>query len=258
VGAKAYHSSWYDHYFIGVEGDVEFYVEEAVEAGSPVLELGSGSGRILLPTAAAGIRVVGVEPDEEMLAVCRKKLTAADSALQDKVELVQGDMQTFALDQTFGLVTIPYRTFQHLLNPVDQQEALENIHTHLEDDGLLVFNVFDPLRDIAAGTLLNKDALHKDTDFIDPHTGHRVVVWYSRQYDPQVQLLEQEIIYEEIDEHGRSSSRTYGRLDLRYTPRGEMEYLLERCGFAVEALYGDFTGQPFEGFGEQVWVARKV
>ena len=258
MSAKAYHSKWYDHYFVGVEGDVEFYVEEAVEAGSPVLELGSGSGRILLPTAAAGISVVGVEPDAEMLALCRQKL-AADPAVQQRVELVQGEMQTFALERKFTLVTIPYRTFQHLLTPFDQQEALENIHAHLEDDGLLVFNVFDPLQDIAAtGGLLSHPPLRKDTDFIDPHTGHRVVVWYSRQYDPQVQLLEQEIIYEEINGEGRCSSRTYGRLNLRYTPQGEMQYLLERSGFAVEALYGDFAGRPFEGFGEQIWVARKI
>ena len=257
--AKAYHGRFYDHYFVGVEGDVPFYVEEAVEAGSPVLELGSGNGRILLPTAAAGAHIVGVEPDGDMLASCREKLDGLEPAVRNRVELVQGDMQTFSLDQHFQLVTIPYRTFQHLLTPVDQHQALENIRGHLADDALLVFNVFDPLQDlVASGSLLDRMPLRKDTDFIDSQSGHRIVVWYHRQYDPQVQIIEQDIVYEEVDTEGHSISRTYARLMLRYTPRGEMEYLLERCGFGVEALYGDFEGRLFQGYGEQVWVARKV
>jgi hypothetical protein len=47
-------------------------------------------------------------------------------------------------------------------------------------------------------------------------------------------------------------------LPLRWTPQGEMRYLLERCGFVVEALYGDFSGAPYPGFGEQIWVASKA
>ena len=253
---EAYHGRLYDPYFTGVDGDVDFYVEEARQAGSPVPELGCGTGRILFPTAAAGVRVVGLDLSGDLLALARQKLACCSPKIQQRIELIQGDMRTFSLDQRFTLITIPYRTFQHLLTPVDQVQALECVYAHLEDEGLLVFNTFDPLQDIADAGF--KGALKQDADFIEPDTGNRVVVWYCRHYDPQVQLLEQELIYEEVDSRGQVESRTYGRLTLRYSFCYEMQYLLERSGFALESLYGDFQGRPFPGYGEQVWVARKV
>ena len=253
---QAYHPRFYDHYFTGVEGDVEFYVDAALEAGSPVLELGCGTGRVLLPTAAAGVEVVGLEVDEAILGVTRRKLANSDPLVREMTRLVRADMEEFDLNRRFRLVTIPYRSFQHLLTPTDQHHVLECVHRHLEDGGVLVLDIFDPLMDIAGRGFTAP--LQKDTDFADPETGHSVTVWYSRQYDPEVQLLEQELIFEETDRTGEVVSRTYGRLQLRYIFRYEMEYLLERCGFAVEALYGDFHRSVFPGYGEQIWVARKV
>ena len=46
-------------------------------------------------------------------------------------------------------------------------------------------------------------------------------------------------------------------LTLRYVYRYEMRYLLELCGYKVEALYGDFQRGSFRYGGEQIWVARK-
>jgi SAM-dependent methyltransferase len=250
-----YNARFYDRYFVGVEGDAEFYVKAARQAGAPVLELGCGTGRILLPIARAGIRVVGLELADPLLAVARRKLAALGPRVRQRVALVQGDMVSFSLDQRFRLAIIPYRTFQHLLTPVDQKQALDCIYDHLEDGGTLVFNIFDPLSDMVEQGF--SGTLRKDTDFVDPDTGRRVTVWYCRQYDPQDQLLEQELIFEEVDQDERVVDRTCGRLVLRYAARYEMEYLLERCGFAVEALYGDFQGNPYPGYGEQVWVARK-
>lgn len=253
---KAYHGRFYDLYFTGLEGDVDFYVEEALEAGAPVLELGCGTGRILVPSALAGVRITGLDLAAELLQSTRQKLAAADPGVEQNATLIQGDMAAFALDQSFGLVTIPYRTFQHLLHPVDQQQALECIGKHLKKDGLLVFNTFDPLGDMASAGFAR--GLQKDTDFIDPVTGNRILVWFCRDYDPQIQLLEQELIYEEVDKRGQTVSRTCGQLVLRYTFSWEMQYLLERCGFVLEALYGDFQGGAFPGYGEQIWVARKL
>ncbi len=253
---ESYHDRFYDPYFIGVEGDVEFYVDEAREAGGPVLELGCGTGRILLPIATAGVRIVGLDQSEALLAIARHKLETVSPAVRRNAELIHGDMAAFALDQRFKLIAIPYRTFQHLLTSVEQKQSLECIRAHLEEDGLLVFNTFDPLQDLMAHGL--KSGLQKDTDFIHPETGNRVLVWYCREYDPQVQLMEQELIYEEVDARGKVVARTYGHLRLRYIFCWEMQYLLERCGFVLEALYGDFLGGPFPGYGEQIWVARKA
>ena len=63
----------YDPWSSSVVEDVAFYVEEAVRSGGPVVELGVGTGRIAIPTAAAGIAVIGIDASAEMLTVAREQ-----------------------------------------------------------------------------------------------------------------------------------------------------------------------------------------
>ncbi len=251
-------AAFYDYYAIGLEGDVQFYVEEAKKAGYPVLELGCGTGRVLIPVAEAGITIVGLDRAPAMLSIARQKISRLSVDTQRRIELVEGDMRNFSLGRLFKLVIIPYRAFLHLLTPEDQRQALRCIREHLTADGLLVFNVFDPRLDIIAahfGPL--GAAMKKDSEFTHPDTGHRIVVWDSRQYDPERQTLEQYFIFEELDDEGRAISKTYSPLTLRYVYRYEMHYLLELCGYEIEALHGDFQRGPFRYGGEQIWVARR-
>ncbi|HJY84743.1 MAG TPA: class I SAM-dependent methyltransferase [Candidatus Binatia bacterium] len=251
-------AAFYDYYSLGVEGDVQFYIEEAGKAGSPILEIGCGTGRILLPIAESGVSIVGLDRAPAMLLLLRQKLAKYSSDTQGRVELIEGDMRNFSLSRRFKLVTIPYRALLHLLTPKDQRQALLCIREHLTDDGHLIFNIFDPSLEIIAAHLAPLgSALKKDSEFIHPDTGHRVIVWDTRQYDPEQQMLEQYFIFEELDDEGKVIAKTYSPLTLRYVYRYEMRYLLELCGYKIEALYGDFRRGPFQYGGEQIWVVRK-
>ena len=251
-------AAFYDYYSLGVEGDVQFYVEEAKKAGSSVLEVGCGTGRILLPIAESGIAIVGVDRAPAMLSLLRQKLAKYSPDTPSRVELIEGDMRNFSLGRRFKLVTIPYRAFLHLLTPKDQRQALLCIREHLADDGRLIFNVFDPNLELIAASLGPLgSALKKDSEFIHPDTGHRVVVWFTGHIDPECQMLDAHFIFEELDDEGKVLAKTYSPLTLRYVYRYEMRYLLELCGYKVEALYGDFRRGPFRYGGEQVWVVRK-
>ncbi|MFH1570439.1 MAG: class I SAM-dependent methyltransferase [Gemmatimonadota bacterium] len=247
---------FYDQYFTGLEGDVEFYRDEALSEGGPVLELGCGSGRTLLPIATAGIDIVGLESSADMLARGRRRLAALPRQVRDRVELVEGDMRDFSLGRTFTLITIPYRTFQHLLEPEDQRRALAAMAAHLEPGGRLVYNTFDPARDLAERAWSPTGPLELDTEFQDPETGRQVRVCFRRAYDLERQHLLQELQYEE-SEGERVVATTRAHLTLRYTYRFEMEHLLAVSGFQPIALYGYFDGRPYPGFGEQVWVAER-
>lgn len=92
--------------------DVPFYVEAARESGGPVLELGCGTGRVLIPTARAGIETVGFDLSAGMLEACQRRLRAEPPELRDRVSLHRGDMRNFDLGRTFRLVTIPFRPFR--------------------------------------------------------------------------------------------------------------------------------------------------
>lgn len=251
----AYPPAYYDAYFVGVPGDVAFYTRRALSTGGRVLELGAGTGRVLLPLAAAGVPVVGIEPDADLLALARQRLSQASRGTRQQTCLLPGRMEELDLGETFAAVLIPYRTFQHLLTPVDQVEALCRIHAHLQSDGLLLMDTFDPLQEMLRDGV--QTPLRLDTDFLDPGSGQRVMVWYTRQVDLETQLLEQHLVFEALDADGRSCARTHAQLVLRYTPQQEMIYLLENCGFCVEELSGDFHDSLYPGYGNQVWVARR-
>ena len=251
-------AAYYDLDSTGLAGDVGFYVDAAQRAGAPVLELGCGTGRITLPIAEAGVEIVGLDRAASMLDVARRKIAATSADVRGRITLVEGDMREIALPQRFTAVLIPFRAFLHLLTADDQRRALRSIRAHLVEDGRLVFNVFDPrLETIAtyAGTL--GGALKRESEFVHPESGRRVVVWDTRRYDLERQVLEQYWIYEELDEDGRATNRTYVPLTLRWVYRYEMQHLLESCGFGIEALYGDFERGPFRAGHEQIWVARK-
>jgi ubiquinone/menaquinone biosynthesis C-methylase UbiE len=86
----------YDHVVAYRERpDVDFFVEAAREAGSPVLELGCGTGRVLIPTARAGIDIVGLDSSPSMLAECRRRLAEETEPVRSRVDLVQADMRRF-------------------------------------------------------------------------------------------------------------------------------------------------------------------
>ncbi|MDE3189186.1 MAG: class I SAM-dependent methyltransferase, partial [Acidobacteriota bacterium] len=82
-------SRLYDAWSTGVVEDISFYVDEALASGGPVVELGVGTGRIAVPTAMAGVHVIGVDSSAGMLAVCAEAARAAGVA--GRLDLRQGD-----------------------------------------------------------------------------------------------------------------------------------------------------------------------
>jgi len=253
-----YDASIYDAQYAGLEDDIQFYVEEAQRAGDPVLELACGTGRILIPTARAGLRIVGLDLSRAMLAQAERKLTNEDEAVRQRVTLLHGDMRDFRLDDRFRLITVPFRAFLHLLTVDDQVAALACIGEHLAYGGRLILNVFDPRLDILVGSAAPAGSpLCRDAEFIHPETGRRTVAWYTRSYDLDRQIVDVDYTYEELDDDGVTVTRTHVPLVLRWVYRYEMEHLLARCGYEIEALYGDFGRGPFRYGGEQIWVARQ-
>jgi SAM-dependent methyltransferase len=250
----------YDALSTGIPGDADFYTEEALRAGSPVLELGCGTGRITAQVAAAGMQIVGLDRSPDMLAIARRKIDALGPEIAARVTLVEGDMRQFRLEQRFRLIMIPYRAFLHLLTPQDQRAALTCIREHLAEGGLLALNIFDPRLDIIVERMGGIGGAHTYLwrELVHPENGHRVLVSDTRRYDPAEQRLDQWWIFEELDEGGAVVAKHYAPLALRYIHRYEMAYLLELCGFRVEALYGDLARGPFCYGGEQVWLARRA
>ena len=243
---------YYDLFFKGEDGDASFYVEEAQKAGSPVLELGCGTGRILIPVAESGVKITGLDASKDMLSSIRHKVSELGESVRSRIEIVEGDMTGFSLRRKFNLIMIPCRSFLQLMTPEEQRAALLCIREHLADDGRLIMNMFDPRLDV----LLDDSGVVTE-ETIDAKTGNKVVMRSSAKHDPERQVLEADFTFEEFDDEGRMVSQVHAPLTLRWIYRYEMQYLLELCGFEIEALYGDFGRGPFRYGGEQIWVAGK-
>ena len=121
--------------------DVELYCEFAKNAQGRVLELGCGSGRILIPIARASVEITGVDLSEHMLKRCRLKLESETVEVQKIVSLTQSSMTAFELNEQFALVTIPFRAFQHMVTVDEQITCLKSVYRHLQPGGKLLFDV---------------------------------------------------------------------------------------------------------------------
>ncbi len=226
----------------GGSHDVAFYLALARESGGPVLELGCGTGRVLLPIARAGIACVGVDASADMLAVLREK------GPPENVVLVHATMERFDLGtQRFPLITIPFRAFSHLLDVPAQLAALANVRRHLAPGGRLALDVFDP----KLASIARPD--DPETLAVTAETPRGRVQRYDRvTRDParQVLTLRVRFVAEAPDDCGE------GELQLRWFHRFELEHLLARAGFAIDALYGGFDRRPWTPGGETILVAR--
>lgn len=238
--------------------DVDFFVDAAVGAGSPVLEVGCGTGRILIPTARAGVDIVGLDLSPHMLQVCRQRLRDEPEAVRSRTRLVQADMRNFDLGQAFQLVTLPFRPFQHLTTVADQLSCLQTIHRHLAADGRLILDLFNPSLEALTRDNVGEE-FGDEPEFTAPD-GRRVVRRHkivSRDYFNQINQTE--LIYDVTHPDGQEE-RLVHAFPMRYLYRFEAEHLLVRCGFAVEAVYADYDKSPYGSKypGELIFVARKV
>ena len=237
--------------------DVAFFVEMAQRSGGPVLELGCGTGRILIPTARAGVEVVGLDASPLMLSECRKKLSRESEDVRSRVGFVRGDMRQFALERRFGLTTMPFRPFQHLLTVADQLSCLTSINRHLDDGGRLIMDVFNPsLPHVVDERYLVEYGEEPAFTMADGRRvvrRHRIIGrdWFN-------QIVDSELIYDVTYPDGREE-RLVHRFPLRYLFRFEAEHLLARCGFEVEDVYADYDKSPFGSTspGELIFIARK-
>lgn len=239
----------------GNRGDVQFYVDEAVKSAGKVLEVGCGTGRVLLPIARRGISITGIDRSPAMLERCHEQLALEDESVRQCVRLEQMDMRNFDLRDQFSLATIPFRPFQHLLEVTDQLNTLRSIHRHLLKGGHLVFDVFNPdFKRLAAGPTGEHED-HPPTTLPDGRQARRTGKVSTVNATKQVNDIE--LIYHVTDKD-RNTERLVMAFPMRWYGRYEIEHLLERCGFGLKTVYGNFDRTELsDGSPEMIFVAER-
>lgn len=231
---------FYDDDYRHYDDDLPVLTELAAEQGDPILELGCGTGRVATALAAAGHTLTGVDISPALLQVARRKLQEAN--LAERVTLHEADLRTFDLPtKEFAFAFCTSNTLMHLTTQDDQLQVLRKTRQHLRPDGLLFLDLFNP--DVARLTVAN-GLMELADQWPDPATGAQVVKWCVRTVDWATQLQETLFVYEEVFPDGHTQ-RTLCPFTLRFLWQGEAELLLQLAGFTVEAVWGDFAGNPY-------------
>jgi SAM-dependent methyltransferase len=233
--------------------DVAFWRTLARQAGGPALELGCGTGRIALPLGRAGAVVVGIDRSAAMLARARRRVRRA--RLDARVRLVRGDIRHLPFagaGQAFPLVMAPYGVLQSLLREADLAATLSAVHRVLEPGGTFGLELVADLpswREYRRRISLTGWRRR-------PGGAHLTLVETVRQdHARRLTIFDQEF----TERRGRDRRTHTFSLAFRTLSVPQMVRRLEKAGFAITALLGDYRGGPWDERAD-VWIilARKV
>jgi SAM-dependent methyltransferase len=221
----------YDPWSAGVVEDISFYVDEALASGGPVVELGVGTGRIAIPTAAAGVHVIGVDSSAGMLEVCADQARSAGVA--ERLDLRLGDLRRPPVEERVPLVTCPFRAYLHLVSDEERLEALTAARGLLRNGGRLIFDVFKPSQD----------------DIDDTHGR-----WIERE--PGIdERADWDLVAQTLTLSVRGDG-TQSTMRLSWLEPERWNALLAEAGYVVDACFGWFDRRPYSGGEDTVWIAH--
>ena len=224
--------------------DVPFWRTVALHAGGSMLELGAGTGRIAIPLARAGVTVVGIDRSAPMLARARQRLKRAK--LQRRLRLVRGDIRFLPFRRPFEMVLAPYGMLQSLLRERDLQATLRAVHGALKKGG--TFGV-ELVADLPSWQEYEKRISLKG--WRRGAGGAHVTLTETVRQDRKkgLTIFDQEF----TERRGRKAqSRTFS-LAFRTLTVPQMVRRLEKAGFEVTAILGDYKGREWDPRAD-VWV----
>lgn len=224
--------------------DRAFYREIIEQRGGPALDVGCGTGRLLLDYLLAGLDVDGVDNSPEMLAICRDK--AAASGLDVDARLFRQEMDTLALPRRYATIFVPSSSFQLLTDEGAAEQAMARFREHLEPGGLLVMPFMSKLwpgrRTPAQMQWFDWFKLGEARRAEDGATIRR---WIRTRYDHEAQLEHEENRYEVLRDGVVTQTEHHSRSPCaRWYSQGQAQALYERAGLTVVMTTSSFTFEP--------------
>jgi len=251
---SGFFAEFYDILHAGLP-DVDAYVAYAGKYGPKILELGSGTGRILIPLARAGFQVTGIDTAEDMLSICRYRLECEPEKVQARVRQVKADVIDLDLNEHFDLIIAPCNFMNQLTGPGDALSALRSTWRHLSDLGTFILD--NSIPDIPF--MVRTNGVERKLDFTHPLTGTTIRDAFTASYDFVRQIETDHIVLEEytgsklLRREETESTLTY------YFPR-EIRVMLNAASLEVFHEQGSLVEDvPIDSRSrEMIFFCRKV
>ena len=208
---KKLHAEWYE---LGSAGDqskeIDYWEKCIKESGEPALELGSGTGRVLIPLLKLGFDIVGIDTSEDMMARCLA--TCKTQGL--KAELHDQSMVNFALPRKFGLIFLDSGGLGLFISDQDIHVTFERVITHLKPGGLFIYE-FQPVKDEKDTDKDKKDVeWGGDWKWVKASSGVFITMREKYKYNPNTHVWESLRIHEKFVDGclvGTEANERYGR-----------------------------------------------
>jgi len=221
-------SNWEDRFF---------YRDLILRYGQPALDVGCGTGRLLLDYLVQGIDIDGVDVSPEMLAICAEK--ARQPGLHPRV--FEQVMQRLDLPRTYRTIMVPSSSFQLLTDPQDAQEAMRRFFRHLEPGGILVmpfmllWNEPTTQRIVRGPWELNGEAVR-------PEDSSTIRRWTRSTFDLAEQLESTEDRYEVLRDGAVIATEMHVRSPAtRWYTQQQALHLYEEAGFTSIHIFKEFS-----------------
>jgi SAM-dependent methyltransferase len=236
--------------------DLPFYLDLARQSGGPVLEMGCGTGRVLLPVAREGVEIHGLDNSAPMLRVLKSHLASEPADVQRKVHLQQGDMRRFRVKKKFALVILPFRPLQHMHTLPDQLAALSTAAHHLAKNGRLAFDVFYPKYETIFSGIGHEIP---ELEWPVPGDPAKIVRRYFRKdsVDKIHQIIHLTFLFRTY-EGGQIINEESEPLAMSYYTYPQLQALFAQAGLVSVKEYGSFAKTPLDNSADQmIFVLKK-
>ncbi len=237
----------------GETADLLLYISLAKQIPGPVLEVGCGTGRVLAALIGADKPCDGLDLSPAMLELAQRRCEGTSGKVP--WSLVQGDMTAFELvRRDYGLAILAANTLMHSSCSIEQERALRCLYHHLRPGGSLVLDLFNPP---VADLVLQHGVIQAVDCWDGPKTGSTVTKWMRREVNWVEQVQETFITYETLfaDDQLEKVEASFA---LRFLWRHEVQLMLEKTGFEVQAVWGSYAREPIADDSEvMVFIGRK-
>ena len=246
--ADMFPSLYHAHHSLHM-ADLPFWLQLAQQSPGPILELGCGTGRVLLPLGTADYRMFGLDLDLEMLRFCARQFSPG---IQAHVHLFQADMSQFRLDLRFGLIMLPCNTLS-TLPPATLERMLACVQEHLLPDGFFAASLPNPTLILR----LPKQA-GAEIEEIFPHPLDGEPVQVSSAWERDEGFFNVSWTYDHLLPDGQVE-RLETSIQHQLYPAGYYLEKLSAAGFNQIQEYGDFDLAPYrKNSPSLIFVARRA
>ncbi len=224
--------------------DDDFFLEMVQKYGGTVLDIGCGTGRLTRAIARLGIQITGIDISLPML----KHAKILSKNLN--ISWFHADARTFNLSQQHDLVLMTSHGFQHLLTQKDQIDFFNNVHQHLNKNGILIFDT----RNFQYKNYRSSQKMEYRRT-IENHHNEKIKIYLQTEYNIETELDYIQIKKENINTQKIIHSEIY----LKYTEVKKLNQILEKCNFEIIHQYGDWDKSFFqETSPEIISICKKV